>query len=131
MQKEIEVNEYLPGTCNIGPDEVRRRYRIGFIGLFLMIVYILFVKWLDLPDIYKLGLFIPAFYCVSGFLQAIKKFCFVYGWRGLSSLSGMRKFQTIKGKNFLKQDRRTAINFVLIVTFCSIVLTAIYYSLPI
>jgi len=131
MQKAIEVYEYLPGTCNLGPEEVRRRYRNGFIGLFLMIGYILFVKWMDLPDSYKLGLFIPAFYSVSGFLQAVKKFCFVYGWKGLSSLSGMRKFQTIKDKDFLKQDRRTALNFVLIVTLFSIFLTAIYYLFPI
>ena len=131
MQKEIEVSEYLPGTCNLGVEEVRRRYRNGFIGLFLMIGYILFVKWMNLPDSYKLWLFIPAFYSASGFLQAAKKFCFVYGWKGLSSLSGMRKFQTIKDKNFLRQDRKTALNFVLIVTLCSMLLTAIYYLLPI
>ena len=131
MPNEIEVNEYRPGTCNIGTEEVRRRYRIGFIGLFSMIGYILFVKWLDLPDIYKLGLFIPAFYSVSGFLQAAKKFCYVYGWKGLSSLSGMRKFQTVNDKKFLKQDLKTALIVVSIVTLCSILLTGVYYFLPV
>ena len=131
MQNEIEVSEYQPGTCNLGVEEVRRRYRNGFIGLFLMIGYILFVKWMDLPDSYKLGLFIPSFYSVSGFLQAVKKFCYVYGWKGLSSLSGMRKFQIVKDKDFLKQDQRTALMIVFIVTLASIFLTAIYYFLPI
>ncbi len=130
MKNATEENTYSPGSCNIGPEEVKRRYRIGFTGLALMAVYVLCVEWLDLQRIVKLGLFFPAFYAVSGFLQAVRRFCFVYGWKGVASLGGRRKFKHVTDEVYLRQDRNMAITFVVIVTLGSVILTVVYFLLP-
>ena len=121
---------YVPGTCNIGPEEVRRRYKIGFTGTILMVLFILFVEWAHLPRLVRLGLFFPAFYGVSGFLQAFARFCFIYGWKGIASLGGIRKFMKIAKQDELRQDRNKAIVFAIVVTVSSILLTTIYFLFP-
>jgi len=127
MKNATEENTYSPGSCNIGPEEVNRRYIIGFTGLVLMAVYILCVERLDLPRILKLGLFFPAFYGVSGFLQAIRRFCFVYGWKGVTSLSGRRNFKKVTDEVYLRQDRKTAITVILLVCLGSAVIAGLYF----
>ena len=131
MNKEIEETRYIPGVCNIGQIEVRRRFRIGFVGLALMVAWILTIELLKLPSLFKLGLFIPAFYTLSGFLQAFGKFCFIYGWKGVSSFAGRRKFENIAEKEYQKKDRKRAESFIMIVTFSSVIITAIYILLSV
>jgi hypothetical protein len=131
MDKEIVETSYIPGLCNIGQIEIRRRFKIGFIGLALMVLWILTIELLKLPSLFKLGLFIPAFYMVSGFLQAFGKFCFVYGWKGVYSFAGRRKFKTIQEDDFLKKDKRRAVIFIVMVTLSSVIITIIYFLLPV
>jgi len=128
---ETDQIQYKPGACNIGPAEIRRRYWIGYTGLVLMAALILCVEWFHLPRIARLGLFIPAVYTFSGFVQAVKRFCFVYGWKSVASLSGRRKFNKITNENFQRQDRNTAISIVGMVLICSAILTTIYFFLPV
>ena len=127
---KAESDIYIPGSCNIGPEEIKRRFRVGYTGLVLMVLLILCIKWLHLPHTVRLLLFLPAFYMLSGFLQAFGKFCYIYGWKGISSLTGRRKFRNITDETYLKQDRNRAIKFMMLVTLSSILLTAIYYLLP-
>ena len=129
MYKEVVETNYIPGSCNIGRVEIKRRYKIGFIGLVLMVTFILTVELMKLPSLFKLGLFVPAFYMVSGFLQAFGKFCFIYGWKGVSSFTGRRTFINIMEEGFLKKDKKRAITFIIIVTFCSVIITVIYFLL--
>jgi len=126
MSEPEQENISTLDSCNIGLVEIRRRYRNGFIGLGLMVTYIFFVEWFELPAAFRFGLFIPAFYAVSGFLQALKRFCYVYGWKGLASLTGRRKFTRITEAEQLKQDRTFAISLVMKIIFYSLLITAFY-----
>ncbi|SRR5258706_8067939 len=131
MNKEVVETRYIPGSCNIGPVEIRRRFKIGFTGLGLMVLYIFLVEWLDFPHLFRLGLFLPAFYMVSGFIQAFGKFCYVYGWKGVASLSGRRKLKNITEQDSVKKDKNRAITFIILVVFSSVTITVIYFLLPV
>lgn len=127
MVRSIREPEYIPGTCNLGPEEIRRRYRIGYVGLALMAVVILSNEIFRFPIVFKTLLFFPAFYMISGFIQAIKRFCYVYGFKGIISLKGRRIFDQVMDEESLRQDRKLAILFVLISTIGGILITFIYF----
>jgi hypothetical protein len=119
---------YVPGNCNIGPAEIKRRYRIGYLGLFLMTVFIVVAEVFHIPHMMKLFLFAPTFYALSGFFQAWQKFCFVYGWKGVFSIIGNRKYSKVTDENRL-QDRSMAIRLVTRITLGSSLITLLYYFL--
>lgn len=79
--------------------------------------------------IWNLLVFIPVFYSVSGFIQAAYKFCYIYGFRHIFSVQGMRKFTSVRDEQLIKQDRKKAIQIVTMVTISSVFITAIYYFL--
>ncbi len=121
--------QYKPGTCNLGKQEINRRFRIGFIGLGLMIILILSVEFFHLPSFIKIFLFIPAFYGVSGFIQAFNKFCYIYGLKGIASLTGRKKFQNVSDEAFVKADRKKAFTIITITSLISVVITIVYILL--
>jgi hypothetical protein len=120
---------YKPGSCNIGPVEIRRRYRIGFIGLGAAIVMALMIIILDLPAYTRWFLFAPVFYGVSGFIQAQHKFCYIYGFQGVFSLTGKKKFSRSKEEKDIIKDRQTARKLLLLITIISAILTILLYRL--
>lgn len=129
VTEEEASGQYIPGSCNIGREEIRRRYRIGYIGIVFALIVAIFIHLTNAHRIWKLFLFIPVFYSVSGFIQAVNKFCYFYGLRQVFSLDGIRKFTKVKDEQLIKRDRKKAIQIVMMVTICSVAITAIYYLL--
>ena len=127
QQSDRDEEQYIPGRCNLGKAEIRRRYRIGFIGLTMAILIAIILYYTDAARIWRLFLFIPVFYGVSGFIQATKKFCYIYGFREVFSLEGVRSFRKIKDQDFVKADQRTAMKIVVSVFMTSVVITLVYY----
>src|SRR5688572_27810159 len=115
QESDHDEGQYIPGHCNLGKAEIRRRYRIGFIGFALAIVIMLIIQFTDAARIWRFLIFIPVFYGVSGFIQATKKFCYVYGFRQVFSLEGIRSFKKINDQDFVKADQRTAMKIVVTV----------------
>ncbi|MFZ1676279.1 MAG: hypothetical protein WAT91_03345 [Saprospiraceae bacterium] len=130
MIPETKEYHYKPGTCNLGKQEIDRRFRIGFIGLGLMIILIISIEFFRLPSFYKIFLFLPAFYSVSGFVQAFNKFCYIYGLKGIASLTGRKKFQDVSDEAFAKADHKKAFFIITITTLSSAALTILYIYLP-
>ena len=94
-------HQYIPGKCNLGAVEIRRRYRIGFIGTSIALIFVLIIHLFDLPHL-KFLLFLPVYYALSGFIQARNKFCYIYGFKGVASVIGRKKFQKIRDDEHLK-----------------------------
>ena len=124
-----DEEQYIPGNCNLGKEEINRRYRIGYIGLTLTILTILILYFTDAARIWRLLIFFPVFYGVSGFIQAAKKFCYVYGFRQVFSLEGIRSFKKINDQDSIKADQRTAMKIVATVMLTSAMITLLYYFL--
>lgn len=125
------ATEYIPGTCNIGPQEVSGRYRVGVVGLLLTAVLIGLVEILDVHRLWRLLIAAPVALSLTGFVQAIRRFCFAYGFSGVFSITGLRQLTKIRDDAFLKEDRKTAIRLVAIVVAGTCLITMLYYLLPV
>ncbi len=81
----MSAQTYIPGVCNLGQIETKRRFRSGLVGLVLTALTLLLLVRLKLPSYYWLSLFLPSSMSAIGFLQAQAKFCVAYGFLGLFS----------------------------------------------
>jgi hypothetical protein len=76
---------YVPGACNIGPWEIRRRRAAAIaafaaaMGLFAVLVAI------DAPAWTRIALIAPAWGGAISWLQARRRFCVAYAMGGLSN----------------------------------------------
>lgn len=101
--------EYVPGVCNIGPAEIARRRRSGWIGLTATALLWAALAALDVPPLLRLLTFFPAAMAAAGFLQAAMHFCAYFGFSSLFNLgSEVGKTDTVEEAEFRKQDRRKA-----------------------
>ena len=93
-QIAIDPDGYVPGACNIGPWEIRRRRVAAIaafaaaIGLFAILVAI------DAPAWTRIALIAPAWGGAISWLQARRHFCVAYAMGGLANFGsgeGTRK----------------------------------------
>ncbi|HEY1869845.1 MAG TPA: hypothetical protein VGG71_02240, partial [Chitinophagaceae bacterium] len=74
--------DYIPGTCNIGPPEIKRRKKAVIFALILTIVVVILILVLHPQKLWRLSLFLPLFSLAIGFQQVYFKFCANFGMRG-------------------------------------------------
>ena len=79
----IDVVDYRPGVCNIGPAEISRRRRAGHVGLIATLAVFAILVAIGAPPIARVLLVIPVAISASGYLQAYLKFCAGFGSRGI------------------------------------------------
>ena len=101
--------EYIPGVCNIGTAEIRRRRQSGWVGLGATILawgaFLIF----RVSAPWRLLLFIPAMISATGFFQAALHFCAAFGTRGVFNFgSEVGKTETVERAEFRLKDRRKA-----------------------
>ena len=76
-------DQYIPGTCNIGKDEITRRKRVAAIGGVATIFgAISIINKYPNPGP-RIWLFLPALVFSIGWIQSKKKFCLAYGFMGV------------------------------------------------
>jgi hypothetical protein len=107
-------SEYIPGVCNIGPAEIRKRKQAGWIGLAATILlwgaFIVF----RVPAPWRLLLFFPATMSAVGFLQAAMHFCAAFGILGVFNFGLMvGKTDTVEQAEFRRKDRQKALLIIL------------------
>lgn len=106
-------NKYIPGVCNIGPEEINKRKQAGWIGLIATAtLWVLFI-WFDIPSIWRLTLFFPAMMSATGFLQAYMHFCAYFGFASLFNFGDVGKTDSVQQAEFRAQDRRRAWQIVI------------------
>lgn len=124
---EEQLHEvYAAGQCNLGREEIRRRMNIGWLGTVLTLLVVLILEIMDASRPLRIFVLPTIGVALSGFLQARHRFCYLYGWRGVFSMAGRRKFEKVIGNEDLKKDRNTAIQIVMMMLVGSILLTAVY-----
>lgn len=100
---------YVPGVCNIGPAEIARRRRSGWIGAAITVVAWAGMAAFDVPPVLRLLLFIPAAMAASGFLQAAMHFCAYFGFSALFNVDKEAgNTDTVVEAEFRARDRRKA-----------------------
>jgi hypothetical protein len=122
-------NQYIPGVCNIGPAEIKRR-RNGaiFSALFTAALVILLIL-INAGKIWRLTLFIPAASLGVSFLQWYFKFCVGFGIKGIFNFGDVGNTFSILEKENLEKDRLKAWRMILIgIGFGMIAAIVFYFS---
>jgi hypothetical protein len=76
---------YVPGVCNIGPWEARRRRAMGVAGLAIAAVVLVALVAVDAPRVARLLVLLPAWGGAFSMLQARRRFCGAYAVRRISN----------------------------------------------
>jgi hypothetical protein len=82
----MEQAKYIPGVCNIGPQEGKLRRMAGWIGVGAFSVLFVFFRWAGFAKGAAFFLFIPALLGSIGLLQYYQRFCVNFGLRGLMNV---------------------------------------------
>jgi hypothetical protein len=77
------TDQYVPGACNIGPEEIALRRRTGHAGVAVTAALAAALVRSGLHPAWRLALALPAAGAAAGYLQARQRFCANYGFRGL------------------------------------------------
>lgn len=109
MNSKMPEVEYIPGTCNIGKGEVRRRQLVGLVGLLFSISTLLTFNTVDAPTEIRLGIFFPLMVAAVGFVQSRTKFCFAYGLAGTFNVGKLGDIKRVASKEDRAADRKTAL----------------------
>ena len=124
------TTEYIPGSCNIGPAEIRQRRAVATIGFALFITSSIALFGIDAPRATRLGLFFPLLVASVGWVQSRKKFCLAYGFMGTFNFGKLGKVSRVSDKASLAADRKTALSILLQSLGLAAILTLIVYLLP-
>jgi hypothetical protein len=123
-------NQYVPGVCNIGPAEIRRRRLAGWAGLGAAVVLWAAFAVFRVPAVWRLLVFFPAAGSAVGFLQAAMHFCAAYGMLGVFNVAyDAGKTDTVEQAEFRKQDRRKAWAILLLSALIGLAAAAAAFAL--
>jgi hypothetical protein len=109
MNLKMPDYEYIPGTCNIGKGEIRRRQLVALVGLFFSISTLLTFNTVDAPTTIRLGIFFPLMVTAVGFVQSRSKFCLAYGFAGTFNIGKLGDIKRVASKEDRAADRKTAL----------------------
>jgi len=109
MSLKMPDIQYIPGTCNIGKSEVRKRQLVALVGLFFTISTLFAFNTVDTPTEVRLGIFFPLMVASVGFVQSRSKFCLAYGFAGTFNVGKMGDIKRVSSKEDRAADRKTAL----------------------
>ena len=122
--------EYIPGSCNIGKGEIRRRQLVALVGLVSSFLMVLFFSVTDAPVEIRLGIFFPLLVASVGFVQSRSKFCLAYGFAGTFNIGKLGDIKRVASKEDRKADRVTALKILGKSLFLAAIATGVVLVLP-
>jgi hypothetical protein len=117
-------------VCNIGPAEIRRRRRTGYIGIAVAVVFLVIAYALGLAAPWRLFVFLPAVLSATGFLQAQLHFCVQFGTRGLFNFGELRTEENVMDAEFRRKDQRKAALIVVLAVAIGLVAALVVFLIP-
>lgn len=103
------TDTYVPGVCNIGPAEIRRRRATGIAGSGAAVAVLAAALATGAPRPLRAVVAVPAAAGASGFLQAAAHFCFGFGMRGVFNLGALGGAESIEDREARREDRARAL----------------------
>lgn len=100
---------YQPGACNIGPAEIARRRRAGFVGLGAAALLAAGLLLVDAPAATRWLVAIPLAVSAIGFLQARFRFCAAYGAAGVRNFGPLGSTARVEDAAARRADRSKAV----------------------
>ena len=130
MSLKMPDIQYIPGTCNIGKSEVRKRQLVALVGLFFTISTLFAFNTVDTPTEVRLGIFFPLMVASVGFVQSRSKFCLAYGFAGTFNVGKMGDIKRVSSKEDRAADRKTALVILSKSFLLAAIATAVVLVLP-
>jgi len=127
----MDSPEYVPGTCNIGPSEIKARKKSAVFAIVLGVAIIILLLMLHADKIWRLILFIPAASVGITFQQVYYKFCVAFGMKGVFNFGDMGKTYSVEQKEYFKKDRAKARKMIIIGIIVGVVVAILFYILPV
>ena len=121
---------YVPGSCNIGAGEIKRRQFVAIIGGILTLATFTYLTANKSPAAARLILFIPAMIFATGWVQSRKKFCLAFGLMGTFNFGKLGQISKVASKEDKAADRTTAINILVQAIILALAITGIGYFWP-
>ncbi len=121
---------YIPGTCNLGKAEIRRRQFVALLGLILTISSFTGLIAAEATQSARFTLFVPLLVFSIGFVQSRKRFCLAYGLMGTFNLGKLGDLTRVQSPEDRKADRKTAIGILLQGAALAAVLTLALVAIP-
>jgi hypothetical protein len=128
----ITPDGYVPGACNIGEYEIRRRRRSAIAGFAIAAAVLVGLLAADLPAWTRLVVLIPAWGAAVTWLQARRRFCVGFAAAGISNFgdddSGR---QAITDPAQRAADRRKSLELIRDGFVIGLVITLVAVLLPV
>jgi len=121
-------DKYIPGVCNIGTAEIKKRKQAGWIGLIATVVLWTLFIWFDTPSIWRVTLFFPAMMSAVGFLQVHMRFCAYFGFASLFNFGDVGKTNSVEQAKFRTKDRKKAWQIVIFSVIIGAIIATIAYG---
>ncbi len=121
---------YVPGTCNLGKAEIRRRQIVALLGAIFTISSFVGLLAADASQSARFSLFLPLMIFSIGFVQSRKRFCLAYGLMGTFNLGKLGDISRVQSPEDRKADRKTAVVILLQSAALALVLTLLLVALP-
>jgi hypothetical protein len=102
-----------PGACNIGPEEIRRRWLGGHLGVAVAAALLAALVLVGAPPITRLALVVPVAGAAVSYLQAYLRFCAAFGWRGIYNFGPLGKTHAVSDTRARARDRARSLRMSL------------------
>jgi len=121
--------DYIPGSCNIGAGEIRRRQFVAVIGLIFSAFALIGFITGGVPRNARLSIFFPLMIASVGWVQSRKKFCLAYGFMGTFNFGKLGQISRVADSASRAADRTTALVILGQASGLALVATLIVYAL--
>ncbi len=118
-------DQYIPGTCNIGYDELVKRKMELAVGIIVTFSVTSLSFWFYYPLFMWLLLFVFSCYTFLMYLQVSNRFCILFGWLKRYNFGKLGNLQKINDPGKIARDRKK----VLIIALQTLVVSIIYTGL--
>lgn len=122
--------KYRAGACNIGHEEIRRRWRFGHqVSIFALVLYAVLVL-LHVPPLLRLVVAAPVAVSAACYLEAAFRFCVRFGMNGLFNFGGLGSQGTVADPAARARDRRRALQLSLSSLVIAVLVGTVAVLLP-
>jgi len=126
----MSAQEYIPGTCNIGKSEIKRRQSVALIGAIATIAWAIFLILKVDSRALRFSTFIPAMIFAVGWIQSRRKFCLAFGFMGAFNFGKAGTLSKVQSEEDKAADRSTALSILSQALILAIAITGIVYFWP-
>lgn len=124
------TDTYVPGVCNIGPEEIRRRRASGIAGTAAAVAVLGATVATRVPRPVRAVVAVPAAIGASGFLQAAAHFCSGFGMRGVVNFGPVGDTLSVGDDEARREDRARALAILRSSSVIGVAAAAFALALP-